>query len=54
MRFAYFLSFLDRDDPESEVDRATLDRVAEIVRSTPGLKRGLVYHADQSVGRVGG
>lgn len=51
MRFAYFLSFFDRDDPESEVDSATLDRVAEIVRSTPGLKRGLVYHADQSVGR---
>lgn len=51
MRFAYFLSFFDRNDPEKEVDRATLDRVADIVGSTPNLKRGLVYHADRSVGR---
>lgn len=51
MRFAYFLSFFDRNDPGREVDRATLDRVGDIVRSTPKLKRGLVFHADQSAGQ---
>lgn len=51
MRFAYFLSFFDRDDPERELDQATLDRVVGVVGSTPHMKRGLVYHADHTVGR---
>lgn len=51
MRFAYFLSFFDRADAKRQVDAATLDRVAGIVRTTSSLTRGLVYHADRTVGR---
>lgn len=51
MRFTYFLSFFDRPNPARNIGANELERVAEIVRATPGLQRGLIYNADHAVGQ---
>ena len=51
MRFAYFLSFFDKQQPEKDIDTADFDRVVDIVSNTPALARGLIFRAERSVGR---
>jgi len=43
MTFAYFASFHDRTDPAVQLSQADKTRVIDIVRTTPGLIRGLVF-----------
>ncbi len=43
MRYAYFLFFHDRQSPALRISPAEEARVVDLARSTPGLKRGLVF-----------
>ncbi|MDK3018028.1 hypothetical protein [Pseudodonghicola flavimaris] len=51
MRFAYFLSFFDREDPTRELGAAELEGVADIIATTPGLSRGLLFAGVQEVAK---
>lgn len=51
MSFAYFASFNDAHRPDLSISAAELARVAEIVETTPHLRRGLIFTPELMVGR---
>lgn len=51
MRFAYFLSFFDKTTPDREMTATQLDQVADLIATTPGLSRGLLFAGVQSVAK---
>ena len=50
MQFAYFLSFFDPTSADLRISEVELQRVTDIVESTPELSRGLIFQAESSVG----
>jgi hypothetical protein len=51
LSFAYFASFYDSRRPDLCVSAAELARVAAIVKTTPHLRRGLIFTPESTVGR---
>ena len=51
LSFAYFASLYDPRRPDMRVSAPELARVAEIVKTTPQLRRGLIFTPEATVGR---
>lgn len=51
MIFAYFATFFDDRRSDPLVDDHEFQRVVEIVRTTPNLRRGLLFSPENAVGR---
>ncbi|WP_158966944.1 hypothetical protein [Chachezhania sediminis] len=51
MRFAFFATFFDRSASGKDIDPADHARVLDLIADIPGLKRGLVYRAERTVGK---
>jgi hypothetical protein len=51
LSFAYLASFYDPHRPDLRVSARELARVADIVRTTPRLRRGLIFTPEATVGR---
>jgi hypothetical protein len=51
LSFAFFASFYDGSRPDLNISAAELARVAGIVRTTPRLRRGLIFTPESTVGR---
>jgi uncharacterized protein (TIGR02118 family) len=45
---AYFVTFQDPRNPEARISEPDLARVADIVRTAPGLRKGLVFTPEQA------
>ena len=48
MTLAYFVTFQHQQKPDARVSQADLARVIEIVRTTPALKKGLVFTPERT------
>jgi hypothetical protein len=51
LSFVYFASFFDSHRPDLRVSARELARVADILRTTPQLRRGLIFTPEPTVGR---
>jgi hypothetical protein len=51
LSFVYFASFFDSHRPDLRVSARELARVADILRTTPQLRRGLIFTPETAVGR---
>jgi hypothetical protein len=51
LSFAYFASLYDARQPDLRVSARELARVIEIVKTTPNLRRGLIFTPELTVGR---
>ena len=48
MTIAYFVTFIDPQNPAARVSERDLARAVEIVKTTPKLKRGLVFTPEET------